>query len=59
MCNCDAVPSVQEWLKDTITIRDKELLPITAIQYQFLRGKAQLSVGELVCNGGPDQVDVM
>ena len=59
MCNCDAVPSVQEWLKDTITIRDKELLPITAIQYQFLRGQALLSVGELVCNGGPDQVDVM
>ena len=59
MCNCDAVPSVQEWLKDTITIRDKELLPITAIQYQFLRGQAQLSVGELYCNEGPGQVDTM
>ena len=58
VCNCDATPSVQDWLQDTINITDPEKLPIRGFNYGYLRGKAKFNIGKLFCKGGPPPVDV-
>ena len=58
VCNCDAQPSVNLWLKDVVKITNRTLLPITGFKYDFLRGKANLTVGKLYCKGGEDQKPV-
>ena len=50
-CNCDATPPVQDWLQDTVRITRNDLLPITGFDYGLLRGKANFTVGNLVCKG--------
>ena len=50
-CNCDARPAVQTWLNDTIVIKNKEWLPITGFKYGFLRGMANFTIGNFVCQG--------
>ena len=57
-CNCDATPSVQDWLQDTVNIVDRKKLPITGFKYGFLRGKANVTIGKLFCKGGADPVDI-
>ena len=50
-CNCDATPSVQNWQQDTVRIIRNDMLPITGFDYGLLRGKANFTVGNLVCKG--------
>ena len=50
-CNCDATPPVQDWLQDTVRITRNDMLPITGFDYGLLRGKANITVGNLVCKG--------
>ena len=71
-CNCDATPSVQGWLNDTVRIDypdqttnrnrynyhsyhkyddDPNKLPIMGFNYGFLRGMANFTIGNLICNG--------
>ena len=57
-CNCDALPSVHSWLKDTVKITNLTLLPIKMLKYGYLRSKANFSVGRLYCKGGPNPVDI-
>ena len=42
---------MQSWLNDTILIKDQEWLPITGFKYGFLRGMANFTIGNLVCQG--------
>ena len=51
VCNCDAVPTVNAWLEDTVSIKDRKKLPIKGFKYGFLRGKANLTIGKLFCKG--------
>ena len=50
-CHCDATPAVLTWLNDTIVITNQELLPITGFRYGFLRGMANFTIGNLICQG--------
>ena len=50
-CNCDATPPVHNWLQDTVRITRNDMLPITGFDYGLLRGKANFTVGNLVCKG--------
>ena len=52
--NCDATPPVLDWLSDIGEITNKSLLPITGFKYGFLRGKANITIGNLVCRGVVD-----
>jgi len=58
-CSCDALPSVHSWLNDTVKITTKHALPITEFRYGFLRNKANFTIGQLFCKGGPSPVDTM
>ena len=42
---------VQNWLQDTVRITRNDMLPITGFDYGLLRGKANITVGNLVCKG--------
>ena len=53
-CNCDTTPPVLDWLSDIGEITNKSLLPITGFKYGFLRGKANITIGNLVCRGVVD-----
>ena len=57
-CNCDATPSVSDWLEDTGIITNRSLLPITEFTYGFLRGMANVTIGALRCKGGHLTPDV-
>ena len=50
-CNCDATPPILGWLSDIGEITNRSLLPITGFRYGFLRGKANITIGNLVCQG--------
>ena len=56
-CSCDALPSVHDWLNDTVKITSKHSLPITEFRYGFLRNMANFTIGKLFCKGGPSPVD--
>ena len=51
LCNCDAMPPVQRWMKDTGVFTNSTLLPITGFKYGYLRGAANVTVGNLICKG--------
>ena len=50
-CNCDASPPVLDWLVHVGTIKNRTLLPITGFKYGYLRGKANITIGNLFCKG--------
>ena len=53
-CNCDATPPVLDWLHDVGKITNRTLLPITGFKYGYLRGKANITIGNLFCKGVVD-----
>ena len=53
-CNCDASPPVLDWMTDIGKITNRTLLPITGFKYGFLRGKANITIGNLHCKGVAD-----
>ena len=50
-CNCDATPPVLNWLSDVGVIENRTLLPITGFKYGFLRGEANITIGNVFCKG--------
>ena len=51
-CNCDADPLVQEWQEDVSKVTNKTLLPIKKFEYDYMRGRANVTIGKLFCKGG-------
>jgi hypothetical protein len=55
-CNCNARPFVQDWQEDVAKVTNRALLPIKGFKYGYMRGQANVTIGELFCKGGENPI---